>query len=150
MAGFTAENVRIRRCAGDGVDVSGGRKLTLKSLKIEAFGDKGVSIGELAKVLLRDVEVSAGPVAVAIKDGSEVTLAFGEFRFITGSVLAVYTKKPRYGAARLTATEVTVRDDDNPRHTAHGDAKLTVNGARISPSKGALERLFKLGYLGSR
>ena len=142
-------NTRIANCKGDGIDVHGGRQLRLESIEVQAFGDKAVSIGAAAELTIKGLRTRDGMVGLAVKDGSQVSLTTMHADRLSGSILAVFNKKIRFGAPNLKVTGIVVANGTKARFVSHGEAALSVDGQRIKSTPGSLDQLYKLGWLGS-
>ncbi len=84
---------------GDAVDVS-GTQLTVEDVRVFAIGDKGVSVGEASRAMIRGLSVDGADYGIVSKDMShaaaeDVTIAAAR---VAG--LAAYVKKPSMAPRR--------------------------------------------------
>jgi hypothetical protein len=146
--------VSVKRCKGDGVDVRGAQRgLKVTDVRASGIGDKAVSIGAAARVELRSLKVSVAAVGLSVKDGSYVLVDKVEVAQVTGAAIATFTKNSRFGKAVCVVRSLTDGSGgsaDKLRLVRYGDTILSVNGAEVSPTPGALDQLYKLGWLGAR
>ncbi len=135
--------------SGDGVDIRGGSDIRLTDVLVNRTKDKAFSIGEGARVRIEKVGIDAGVVGIAAKDGTRVQVETARLSAIGRTGLAVFAKKARYGAASLSVKGATIsaRGQDT---LAHGASELRVDGVRVKPIAGSLERLYDIGLLGAR
>ena len=83
----------------DGLDVSGS-KVRVMGNTFSNFSDKGVSIGEISNVLIRDNIFYNNNMAIAVKDGSQSFI--GKNRFQNNKVdISMYIKKKMYNKPSL-------------------------------------------------
>lgn len=81
---------------GDAIDLSGAQNLEISDNQINGFKDKCISIGEGAKVLLKNNILSSCNYGLAVKDGSHVV---ADGNVIVGNVtsgLTLYRKKQEF------------------------------------------------------
>jgi hypothetical protein len=119
----------------DAIDVSGSR-VTVSSVRVERAGDKGVSAGERAELVLEDVEVRGAAIGVASKDDSRVVadgLRVGE----VGVALALYRKKSEFGPASMELRDVHI-EDATTRHLVEEGSTLVVAGISVDSNARAV------------
>jgi hypothetical protein len=92
----------------DGIDASGSQ-LRIEGARIRDARDKGVSIGEAARPVLVDVQVSGAKIGCAVKDEADARV---ERLTVARSATAValYTKKPSFAPARALFRELVAAD----------------------------------------
>lgn len=81
---------------GDGIDLSGTEKMEITNNRIVGFGDKCISVGEKADVIIKDNVLAGCGMGVAVKDDS---VALIERNVIGASKLfaiSLYRKKPEF------------------------------------------------------
>lgn len=72
---------------------------------IDGAGDKGLSVGESSKVSVNQIEIKNTKIAAASKDMSELTIV--KINIYDSEIgLAAYQKKPEFGPAHISATNV--------------------------------------------
>lgn len=88
----------------DAIDVSGS-SVEMAQILISQAGDKGISLGEKSVAKIESVQIKNAIVAIAIKDQSH--LQANRIRLETCDIgVAVYQKKPEYGAATSEFSEL--------------------------------------------
>ena len=90
----------------DCIDFSGS-KITINDCKIYNSGDKGISGGEGSTLIVNNCSIDGTKIAVAAKDFSTVEFNKGAIRN-SDFAFAAFRKKPEYGPASITASELTV------------------------------------------
>lgn len=116
----------------DGIDVSGAM-VTLKHVRIEGAGDKGISAGEVSHVTGSHVRITDSEIAMASKDTSHVVLS-GVTIASCKVGLAVFQKKPEFGAGSVELTSVSITETDMPYLVEEG-SKVNVEGKAIPPGR---------------
>lgn len=142
-ADFTTGNVSDSRFAGvggDAVDVSGSR-IDLDNVRFDGVVDKAVSVGEASQLVADRLFVSNSATAVVSKDGSRATVRDITLRGIDFDHLMVYVKKPTYGTATLTASNLDLGDAE-PLFTVQSGNTLLVDGGRIDGEKLDVDALY--------
>lgn len=127
------------RVGGDGLDLAGS-KARVTGCTFTDVGDKALSVGEASEAELIDLVVRRAAIGVATKDSSRTVVRNGRFEAIKLAGLAVFTKKRRYGAARLVADRVTVTGAKVP-YLVQGGSELIVDGQAVAVSLIALADL---------
>lgn len=84
---------------GDGLDVSGSQVL-VRGCSFVKLLDKGISVGEVSRVLVTACTFTGDRLALAVKDLSIAHVDACEF-IENSTVFGVYRKKPIHGGARL-------------------------------------------------
>lgn len=104
----TVKNAVFSNIGNDAFDFSGSQ-LELTNCEIQSAGDKGISAGENSQLILKDIVISNVNIGIAAKDFSEVT---GQGIHLNNCVYALlaFQKKPEYGPAKLTLTNVNFKE----------------------------------------
>ena len=132
---------------GDGVDVSGSR-VTVENSYFVSLGDKAVSAGEHSIVTASNLSIRDVGIGVASKDLSEVEISASRIDGARVAGLAAYTKKPQYGAASLTATDVEIFNAAKPAF-CQLKSQIMLSGENILPEDFDVDALYKQGVLGN-
>jgi hypothetical protein len=82
---------------GDAMDISGGN-IEISSCEVKGARDKGISVGERSKVLVRNCSISDVGVGIACKDGSDAIASDCIVRNARIAAAMAYVKKPMYGS----------------------------------------------------
>ena len=135
----TLIDVRMAHVGGDGLDISGS-KAHVTAAAFERIGDKAVSIGERSEAELVNIRVHGAAIGVAAKDSSRTTIRGARLTAIGLVGLAAFTKKRRFGTARLQATDVQVSGARLP-YLAQGGSEVIVDGDAVPASAVALADL---------
>jgi hypothetical protein len=113
------------RSGNDGIDVS-GTTIDITDVVMKDIGDKGLSAGENSRVTLSRTAIHRSSIALARKDLSHVTVSNLVVRNCRIG-FAAFAKKPEFGPARITATELDMEDVDIP-YLIEDRSTLSVDG----------------------
>ena len=130
----------FRDTGNDAIDVSGSH-VTVSSVLIERAGDKGLSAGEHADLVIRDVQVDGGSIGVASKDRSSVLV---EGLLLSGVKigLALYEKKSEFGPASMEVRGARFEGAETPYLLEEG-SRLVMEGREVMPNAtGVFDRLY--------
>ncbi|MFH1353979.1 MAG: CotH kinase family protein [bacterium] len=131
------KNSLVAGSGNDGFDFSGS-EVALEGVTVKRAGDKGFSVGENTRLKGEDVVVQDALVGVASKDGSEVELS--NLKIQSGQVgLAVYQKKPEYGAVSMSIRNLTENSSNRPMMAEEG-SQLTIDGVGQKADESAVLR----------
>ena len=133
--------------AGDAIDVS-GTSLTVSDTRIERIGDKGVSVGEQSRVVIRRVTMDTVGIGVASKDLSEAYVYETQISNARFAALAAYIKKPVYGPASIEAPDLVVIDSAQEAIVQVGSTIL-LRGHSIPAVELDVDALYQQGVLGN-
>lgn len=136
----TIRRSAFRDLVNDAIDVSGSR-VTVSAVRIERAGDKGLSAGEGADLVIRDVEVVGGSIGVASKDRSTV---LAENLRVTDVKIgfALYEKKSEFGAASMDLRGARLENAGTPYLLEQG-SQLVMDGRDVTPNAtGVYDRLY--------
>jgi len=125
-------NCSFVNCGNDAIDISGSHA-EVSNVIINGTGDKGLSAGENSTMTATDVEINHAAIVFAGKDMSEVnlnniTVKNSELGF------TLYQKKPEYGAAFVTATNLKMINVQVP-YLVEERSRLVVDGKEIPPAR---------------
>lgn len=121
-------NSYFAKCGNDAIDVSGSF-IEIENIFINEVGDKGISVGENSKMIVRSIEIDNSKVAVASKDMSGLDIS--NVKISNCNIgLAVYQKKPEFGPASIVATELIMNKVSMPYVVEKGSG-LNVEGREI-------------------
>ena len=104
----------IEQCAfhdigADAIDVSGS-DIQVRDVRMVNLGDKGLSVGEMSRLIAERVFITNADFGVASKDLSQVNIADVTLESIRIAGLAAYIKKPSYGPASIIAEHIAFGD----------------------------------------
>lgn len=94
---------------GDGLDISNSLVVCERTSFSEAK-DKGVSVGEMSRVILRNVSFLRNKTGIANKDQSVLTVKDADFTS-NGSAIEEFIKKPYYGSPSSSVEEARYTDN---------------------------------------
>ena len=116
------ENIICQNVLNDCLDVSGGI-VNGKNLRTVNIKDKGLSFGENSKGKISNTSFINNKLAVAVKDGSKLSLS--EFSFKENNYdIAVFNKKKEYGPSTLNL--------NNLKDTNNLEILLGINNAVLT------------------
>ena len=104
------KGLRVERALGDGLDLSVSLVDVLGS-SFSDSGDKGVSIGEISTVYVRDSNFSGNAMGIANKDQSHLELTGSSFEG-NKIALAEFIKKPYFSKPTSVRENNSYRDND--------------------------------------
>jgi hypothetical protein len=103
--------LRIVAAGNDGIDFMTSAS-TLRDVRIEGAGDKGLSVGEGSTLSIEGLSVAGAVQGIAVKDASTVKLRNGRLSK-NQTAISVFTKNWRYGGpGRLDGEGVSFVDND--------------------------------------
>ncbi len=133
-------NTAFRYLSNDAIDVSGS-DIDVVNCVVTESNDKGVSGGENSVVRVKDTKISGSVIGVASKDYSRVTLegcTIEDCRY----GLVVFRKKPEFGPATITATDLLMKNITNPYLIEEGSS-CQVNGEKLADDQ---QNVFDIFY----
>lgn len=101
-------DVTFENTGNDATDFSGS-VITIYNAKIHNAGDKGISVGEAADVIVKRVTIDGAVIGVASKDRSTLNIENITLKNCTQGFTA-YQKKPEYGGGLLDVKKYKVTD----------------------------------------
>ncbi|MCB1197774.1 MAG: hypothetical protein KDK51_05325 [Deltaproteobacteria bacterium] len=100
---LTIDSVKVQSAGNDCVDVSSG-KYNFKKIDAILCGDKGISVGERAHVIVDQITIKNAYDAAVSKDLSTLSINHLQASQISQHCLSSYQKKQEHGPARLTVS----------------------------------------------
>ena len=94
----------------DGIDISGSDSVIVENNTITASGDKGVSIGEVSKVLLQGNIIRKNKIGVVAKDSSTVEIVKSTISENQLGI-AAYNKKNIFGGGKVIGSLSTLENN---------------------------------------
>ncbi len=76
LATGAIERTAIARSGNDAIDIAGG-SVVVSGVEIDTAGDKGISIGERARVVVRGARIRHAAIGLQVRDGAEAIVADG-------------------------------------------------------------------------
>ena len=137
-------HTEFENCGNDAIDISGST-LSIKNIKVNKIGDKGLSAGEKSQMFADQVEVSQAEIAITSKDSSY--LIINNLTVINSRIaFAAYQKKPEYGPAVIQADMVTMENIELKYLIE--EKSLLTEGEEVIPSsrKNVKEILYGVEY----
>ena len=131
----------------DGVDVSGS-DVSVENCQFLNMGDKGISAGENSIVRVSGGLCDGVALGIAAKDRSQVTVNGMTIRNARNYALTAFVKKPEYGAAQLTATNLTIEGSGLGEFLVQTGCSLSVDGESIPSQDLDVKQLYKDKVLG--
>ena len=124
----------IERCAfsnigGDAIDLS-ITPAVVRHIVATDLADKGLSAGEGAEAYIEDMVVTRPYFGVVSKDGARVKVRNLKVSEPVIAGLAAFTKKPEFGPAGLTASEIEFDNVERPTLVQTGNW-IDLDGQRI-------------------
>lgn len=106
----------------DGLDYSGSF-VEIDNVRLENIGDKGISAGEQATLVLNDVSITKAQIGIASKDLSKVSVSQTAL-IDCEQGFAAYQKKPEFGGGSINVESFT---QDNVTRLTTADSKSKIN-----------------------
>ena len=104
----TVKGCRFEHAGNDGADFSGSQVFIVDS-EVNTAGDKGVSVGENAVVMINGLTISGAKTGLASKDLSQVridTIAFENCQ----TAFAAYRKKSEFGGGKIQVKAYSIKN----------------------------------------
>lgn len=123
------ENAEFQDTGNDGIDFSGSA-IQIESVMISNAGDKGISIGEAAKVRIKNATVKGAVIGAASKDKSELIIQ----NLVLDDCLqglALYQKKPEFGSSKMVVKQLK-GSNLKFTHKVEPGSILILNGKTIT------------------
>ncbi|MEM9548064.1 MAG: hypothetical protein AAGA77_18935 [Bacteroidota bacterium] len=106
----------------DGVDFSGSY-IEINDTRLETIGDKGISAGEQATLIVSDVHIEGATIGVASKDLSKVKITRVHLQDCQEG-FAAYRKKPEFGGGTINVKSFT---SDGVKNLTTSDPESKIN-----------------------
>ena len=124
----TIKNAQFIKTGNDGMDFSGSI-INIENCDIQNAGDKGISVGEQATVILKSANIDGAVIGVASKDLSKLTIDEINLKNCTQG-FAAYQKKPEYGGSTIVVKNYTA-ENVKFLHQIEKDSRLQLQGTWI-------------------
>ena len=95
----------FHKTGNDGVDFSGSY-IEIENTRLETIGDKGISAGEQATLVVSDVNIQGAAIGIASKDLSKVKVTRAHLKDCLDG-FAAYQKKPEFGGGTINVKSFT-------------------------------------------
>jgi len=106
----------------DGVDFSGSY-IEIEDTRLETIGDKGISAGEQATLIVSDVHIEGAKIGVASKDLSKVKITRTHLKDCQEG-FAAYRKKPEFGGGTINIKSYT---EEGVKNLSTTDPESKIN-----------------------
>lgn len=117
----------LHHTGNDGLDFSGSY-IEVESTRLENVGDKGISAGEQATLIVTDVTIDGSVIGIASKDLSTVKVIRTNLKNCKQG-FAAYRKKPEFGGGTINVKSFT---EENVTNLTTSDPESRIN----LPNKG--------------
>jgi len=101
------DDCRFRNAGGDTLDFSASTA-TIRNCEFAEIADKCISIGEGSTVTISGGSAENASLGIAVKDASHARIEDFSIRSMSQFCLAVYSKKPGFGASSLQAQSIVM------------------------------------------
>ena len=133
--------------AGDAIDVSGSQ-IKVSEVVLQSIGDKALSIGENSQLEAMDIQAINIGIAVASKDLSQAQVERITIQDAIHAGLTAYTKKPEYGPANITASDVEFKNTTQ-KTLVQTESWIHLEDNKIEGSELDVKALYAAGILGN-
>ena len=133
--------------AGDAIDVSGSN-VQIRKVVLRDVGDKAISAGEGSLVYATDIKSINSGIGVASKDLSQVKLDRAVIDNAKHAGLASYEKKPEFGPANITATNVNFTNTKQNTLVQTG-SWIQLDKEKIDGTEIDVKAMYQAGILGN-
>ena len=123
----------------DAVDVS-KTKIIISNLEVNNVTDKGVSIGEASKAIIKNANISNALVGLAAKDSSNLMVDIMQLRDIKLADTMAYRKKSHFEGAKILASNVVGGIGES---VAQKDSLINLNGVDVKAVKVDIDDLYE-------
>jgi hypothetical protein len=124
----TLSGTTFNKIGNDGIDFSGS-VVNITGCDFIEIGDKAVSGGEQSTLTVSNMNVLGAEIGVASKDLSLVSVTDSKINNCKFGYVS-YTKKPEYGGAHVSITNVKV-DGVETEYDIELQSRLTLDGKEI-------------------
>ncbi len=118
----TVTDNRVVSSPNDCLDFSGSRLVVINN-HVSFCGDKGISIGERSKIVLRGNLITRSKIGLAVKDASSRIASDNVLAHLDSGV-SLYVKKPTYGPGSAFLSRTVLYDVDTPLQR---DSRFTLD-----------------------
>jgi hypothetical protein len=116
------KNSYLFNTGNDGLDYSGSY-IELDNIRLENVGDKGISAGEEATVILKNTTITGAQIGIASKDLSKVDVYDVKLKDCAQG-FAAYRKKPEFGGGTIKVRSFT---EDNVERLINKDNESKIS-----------------------
>jgi len=121
----------FRDIGADGIDISGS-DVRVRDTVLDTLGDKAVSVGEASRLDAVDLRIARATFGLVSKDLSHVSAQSIAIADVTRAALAAFIKKPAYGPASMTVSDVDFAGVPPERWTlVQTGSWIDLEGSRI-------------------
>ena len=100
----------INSAGNDCLDLSNG-KYNISNINIANCGDKGISIGEKSRTLIKNALINQTNIAIAAKDSSQLKINKSEI-FNSPICFSAYRKKQEFSGAKIEVNKTNCNKDN--------------------------------------
>ncbi len=119
------------RTGADAIDISHA-SVEISNIRINRTTDKGLSIGESAKVKVQNMSIEDALVGIAVKDSSFLEAKKLKFSEISLANIMAYNKKPHHDGANVYIEDIQASESI---YINQKGSKMTVDNQTIIPKK---------------
>ncbi|MGB1206476.1 MAG: right-handed parallel beta-helix repeat-containing protein [Chitinophagales bacterium] len=112
----------------DGMDFSGSQ-ITIKNCEVKQAGDKGISVGEEAKVTIVTATIDGAVIGVASKDLSVLAIKNIDLKNCKQG-FAAYQKKPEYGGSNIVVKNYSAEQVKH-LYQVEANSSLILKGKKV-------------------
>lgn len=134
----TITNTSFNRIGNDALDFSGS-SIDVRNLQVDSTADKAVSVGEASVFTGRNITIENTEVALTSKDLSSIDASKISVKNSAVGV-AVFIKKPEYGAASVTLNDAQFKGIKE-LHLVQEECVLQINDSTIEATREDVEGL---------
>ena len=137
----------FNRCGQDAIDLSGSN-VQIQDCRFGDVGDKCLSVGENSSVRVRNVTAEQAGIGVAVKDLSKVEIENFQLSRATHYGVAVYVKKPEYGASSVQIKDLVLGECGRDRILVQKGNTVVVEGVEQPTQVVNVDDLYRRRILG--
>ena len=126
---------------GDGIDVSGSN-IKVIGTTFKDVSDKALSVGEASKMNVSNVNIISAGTGAASKDGSTLTISNSKISNVQTVGLMAYIKKPEYGAATISAKQISFAESVTPARAQKGSS-IMIDGVSIESENINVKEMYR-------
>jgi len=126
---------------GDGIDISGSNVVVTGTQFIN-IDDKALSVGEKSAMVAKNIDINGAGTGAASKDGSTLTISDSHFANISTVGLMAYIKKPEYGGAKISGTNLTFKPPVKSARVQKGN-QIILDGEMVETEDINVKEMYK-------
>ena len=127
------------RTGADAIDISHA-SVEISNIRINRTTDKGLSIGESAKVKVQNMSIEDALVGIAVKDSSFLEAKKLKFSEISLANIMAYNKKPHHDGANVYIEDIQASESI---YINQKGSKMTVDNQTIVPKKIDVDSMYE-------